>query len=53
MVHGTHQIMAHADNVNLLGENVHTVKKNTKSLLIASREIGLEVDAEKVYVHIS
>jgi hypothetical protein len=40
--------MAHADNVNLLGENTHTVKKNTKSLLIASREIGLEVDTEKV-----
>ena len=26
---------------------MHTIKKNTKSLLIASKEIGLEVNAEK------
>jgi len=26
---------------------VHTVKKNTESLVVASKEIGLEVNADK------
>jgi hypothetical protein len=28
-LNGTHQLMACADNVNLLGDNVDTMKKNT------------------------
>jgi hypothetical protein len=31
----------------LLGGSIHTVRKNTDALLIASKEIGLEVNAEK------
>jgi hypothetical protein len=30
-----------------LGANIHTAKKNTDALLIVSKEIGLEVNAEK------
>jgi hypothetical protein len=30
-----------------LGASIHTIRKNTDALLIASKEIGLEVNAEK------
>jgi hypothetical protein len=29
---GTHQLLVYADNVNLLGDNIDTTKKNTESL---------------------
>jgi alkaline phosphatase len=37
----------HADDVNILGRSVHTVKKNTEALVVASKKIGLEVNADK------
>jgi len=37
----------HANDANILGRSVHTIKKNTEALVIASREIGLEVNADK------
>jgi hypothetical protein len=30
-----------------LGGSVHAIKKNTEALVVASKEIGLEVNAEK------
>jgi hypothetical protein len=36
-LNGTHQILAYADNVNLLGDNIDTVKKNRESLIDASK----------------
>ena len=42
-----HIIGDHADDVNILGRSVHTIKKNTEALVAASEEIGLEVNAEK------
>jgi len=30
-----------------LGGSVHTVKENTETLLVGSKEIGLEVNADK------
>jgi hypothetical protein len=33
--------------VNLLGDNTDTIKKNTETLTDASKEVGLEVNAEK------
>jgi hypothetical protein len=33
--------------INILGESIHTVKKNTETLVVASKETGLEVNADK------
>jgi hypothetical protein len=44
---GTHQLLAYADDVNIVGENIDTTQKNTKALLDASKEVGLEVNSEK------
>ena len=41
-LNGTHQLMVYADDVNIFGGSVHTIKENTKSLVITSKEIGLE-----------
>jgi hypothetical protein len=47
ILNGTHQLLAYADDVNIVGEN-------TKSLLDASKEVGLEVNPEKTtYVLVS
>jgi hypothetical protein len=44
---GAHQLLAYADDVNILGESVHSVKKNTEVLVAATKDIGLEVNADK------
>jgi hypothetical protein len=31
-LNGTHQLLAYADDVNLLGDNVDAIKKNTETL---------------------
>jgi hypothetical protein len=46
-LNGTHQISAYADNVNIAGENIDTIKKNMEALLDASKKVGLEVNLEK------
>jgi hypothetical protein len=33
--------------VNLLGDNTDTIKKNTETVIDASKEVGLEINAEK------
>jgi hypothetical protein len=36
-------MLVYADDVNILGGRVHTVKKNAKALVVASKEIGLQM----------
>jgi hypothetical protein len=45
-LNGTHQLLAYADDVNLLGDNIDTMKKNTEILIDVSKEIGLEINIE-------
>jgi hypothetical protein len=42
-----HEFLAYADDVNLLGDNIDTIKKNTGTLIDASKEVGLEINVEK------
>ena len=42
-----HIIWDHADDANILGRSVHSVKKTTEALVIVSKEIGLEVNTDK------
>ena len=46
-LNGTHQLLVYADDVNILGESVHTIKENAEALVAAAKEIGLEVNADK------
>jgi hypothetical protein len=39
--------LVYAGDVNLLGDSVNTIKENSQTPLEASRDIGLEINAEK------
>jgi hypothetical protein len=43
----THQLLAYTDDVNLLGDNIDTIKKNAETLIDPSKEVGLEINVEK------
>jgi hypothetical protein len=44
---GAHQILVCADNINLLDRRKNTINRNTETLLEASRDAGLEINAQK------
>jgi hypothetical protein len=46
-LNGTHQLLIYADDVNILGGSVHTIKENAEALVADSKETGLEVNVNK------
>jgi len=53
-LNGSHEILAYADDVNILGGSIHTLKENAEALVAATRDIGLEISADKTkYIVIS
>ena len=46
-LNGTHQLLVYADGFNILGGSVHIITENAEALVVASKEIGLEVNADK------
>ena len=46
-LNGTHQLLVYADDVNMLGGNVLTVKENAEALVVAGKGNGLEVNVDK------
>jgi hypothetical protein len=46
-LNGTHQLLVYADDVNQLVDDIDTIKKNAETLNDATKEVGLDVNAEK------
>ena len=46
-LNGTHQLLAYADDVNILRGSIRTLQENTEALVTVTREVGLEVSADK------
>jgi hypothetical protein len=46
-LNGTQQLLNYADDVNLLGDNIHTIEKNTETLIVASKGVGLEINVRE------
>jgi hypothetical protein len=46
-LNGTCQLLPYADDVNLLGDNIDTMKKNTEAVIDTSKEVVLEINVEK------
>jgi hypothetical protein len=45
-LNGAPQLLVYADDINLFGENMKTVRRNKKALLAASTEAGLAISVE-------
>jgi hypothetical protein len=43
----TYKFATYAKDVIVLGDNVDTIKKNTETLIDASKEVGLEINVQK------
>jgi hypothetical protein len=46
-LNGAHQLLVYVDDVNLLGDNIDTIKENIKTVIDSCTEVGLEVNTEK------
>jgi hypothetical protein len=43
-LNGTYQLLAYANYLNLMGDNIGTINKNTESLICVSKEFALEIN---------
>ena len=46
-MNGKYKLLVYADNVNMLGENLQTIRWYKEILITASKDIGLEVNSDK------
>ena len=46
-MNGTHQILAYANDVNLIGDDIRTIERNADVLFNACKDIGLAVNTAK------
>jgi len=46
-LNGTHQLLVYADDVNILGGTVHTIKENAEALVVSCKEIRVVTNADK------
>jgi hypothetical protein len=54
MLNGTLRLLVYVNSVNPLGDKRILKRKNTEALMVASKEIGLEVNTEETkYVLLS
>ena len=51
-LNGTHQLLVCVVDVSIMGERSHIIKENAEALVVASKEIGLEVNADILHGHI-
>jgi hypothetical protein len=42
-----HQLLAYADDLNVLGDNINTINKDTGTSIYASKEVGVEINVER------
>ena len=47
-LNGTHPFLVYADDISIVGGSVFTIQENAEALVVASKEIGLEVNADKI-----
>jgi hypothetical protein len=40
-------LLVYSDDITILGGSIHTTKENAEALIVASKETGLEVNADK------
>ena len=45
-MNGKYRLLVYADDVNMLGENLQTIRENTEIFIKASKDILLEVNSE-------
>ena len=46
-LNGTHQFLVYADDVNIMGGRVHTVKGKAEAFVVTRKETRIEVNADK------
>jgi len=49
-LNSTQQLLVYTDDDNRLGGSVHTINENAKAMVVASKETGLEVNANETVV---
>jgi hypothetical protein len=47
-LNGTYRLLIYADNIVILDQRVHNIKKNTEALVITTKEIGLDGEMVKI-----